>query len=152
MFGAGVASVAIAACAAMATAEDGPLRGEDRARTFLVLRIAEALDLSDDKALQISRVLKTASERREAIRGERAALAPDLESAISGGEDSAIEALVTKALEIDRRLLLVVADSFEEIGALLTVAERGRFALLVPELQSQLRRGGRRGAGGSGRE
>ncbi len=116
-----------------------------RARTFLVLRISEALDLSDDKAVKISRIFKDAGERREALRAERSALAPQLQSAIDAADEAAVKKLVAQARAIDRKILLVAADSFAEIDSVLTVVEQGKLALLVPKIQDQLRRGGRRG-------
>ncbi len=116
-----------------------------RARTFLVLRISEALDLDDEKALQISRIFKEGGERREALRAERSALAPQLESAVNAADEAAVKKLVAQAREIDRKILLVAADSFAEIDSVLTVVEQGKLALLVPKIQDQLRRGGRRG-------
>lgn len=117
----------------------------DRARTFLVLRIAEELDLSDEKALKISGILEKASEQRRALRAERDAMAPQLESAVGAADEAAITDLVTKAREIDRKILLVVADSFAEVDGVLTVVERGKLALLLPQIHEQLRHGGRRG-------
>ncbi len=124
----------------------------DRARTFLVLRIAEELDLSDEKALKISGILEKASEQRRALRAERDALAPQLESAVAAADEAAITDLVTKAREIDRKILLVVADSFAEVDGVLTVVERGKLALLLPQIQDQLRHGGRRGRRGDREE
>ena len=144
---AGLATVvaAVLATGSIALAQEDPRpRRADRARTFLVLRIAEELDLSDEKALQISSIFEKASERRRALRAERAALSPQLESAIAAADEATIADLVSKAREIDRKLLLVVADSFEEVDSVLTVVERGKLALLVPQIQDQLRRGGRR--------
>lgn len=128
------------ATAAAAPGEDD-LRGEGRARTLLVLRIAEDLGLTDDKALAINRLLTAAQARREEIQRKRAALAPEIEKAVAAGENDRIEALVAEARDIDRELLLVVADVFEEIGSALTVAERGKLTLLIPELQRDLRGG-----------
>ncbi len=125
-------------------AEEPSGRG-DRARTLLVLRIAEDLDLSDEKALQVSGVLKAAGERRKALRAERRALVPQLEAAVETADENALEPLIAKAAEIDRKLLLVPSESFAEIGQLLTVVERGKLSLLIPKIQSQLRRGARRG-------
>ena len=47
-----------------AIAEDA---GRDRARTFLMLRMVEALDLHDDKALELRNILRRTDERRAAL-------------------------------------------------------------------------------------
>lgn len=129
----------LAASAAAAIGEDQ--RGEGRARTLLVLRIAEDLGLTDDKAMAIDRLLTAAQARRREIQSNRSALAPELAKAVEAGESNTIEALVAKARDIDREMLLVVADVFEEIGNVLPVAERGKLTLLIPELQRELRFG-----------
>ncbi len=130
--------------ATTAVAEGDRSHRADRARTFLVLRIAEALELSDAKALEISGIFKTAGEQRRAIAKERQAMRPSLEAAIDAGEASSIDELVAKAHAIDRRMLLVVSDSFAEVNKVLTPVQRGKLALLIPQVQEQLRSGGRR--------
>ncbi len=116
-----------------------------RARTLLVLRIAEELDLSDEKALQISRIFKAGGERREALRAERRAVDSQLEAAVAAADEATVKKLVTQAREIDRKSQMIALDSFAEIDSLLSVIEQGKLALLVPKIQDQLRRGGRRG-------
>ncbi len=126
-------------------------RRRDRARRFLVLRIAEELDLSDEKALQVSKILKAGALQRQAIRAERRALAPELQAAIDAADEARINALVDKARAMDRKKREIVAESFDEIGALLSPVERGKLALLMPQIQDQVRGRGRgRGRRGGG--
>jgi hypothetical protein len=126
-----------------AGADDRPRRA-DRVRTLLVLRIAEELDLGDEKALQISRILKKGEERRDAFREQREALAPQLTAAIEAADEGTISKLVAEARELDRKMMLVATDNFAEMDSVLTVVERGKLTLLLPEIRKQLRRGGRR--------
>lgn len=135
--------VALVGTSLRAAAEDRPRRG-DRVRTLLVLRIAEELDLSDEKALQISRILKKGQERRDALRDQREALAPQLSAAIEAADEDAITKLVADARELDRKMMLVAIDNFADMDSLLSVVERGKLTLLLPEMRKQLRRGGRR--------
>ncbi len=146
--------VALAVLVAGSAAAEGDEEGQrgGRARTFLVLRIAEALELSEDKALRISKILSAAEDRRAAIRSERAALAPGLKQAITAADETALADLVAKARELDRQQVMVVNDSFDEVDQVLTVIERGKLALLMPEIRSQLGRGGRRGPGAPRRD
>lgn len=140
-------SMSIVAGSAPAGAEEHRDRA-GRARTLLVLRIAEELELSDEKALQISRIFKAGGEKREALRAERRALDSQLETAVSAGDEAAVKTLVSQAREIDRKAQMVALDSFAEIDSVLSVIEQGKLALLVPKIQDQLRRGGRRGREG----
>lgn len=140
----GVVAVSVLFCAGAAGGEGGRDRG-DRARTFLVLRIAEALDLSDEKALEVSGIFKASSARRKELEAERTALAPGLRASIDAKDETQIQALVDKAREIDRKLVLLVPETFEKVESSLTVVQRGEFSLLLPEMRRQLRRGARRG-------
>jgi hypothetical protein len=116
-------------------------RHRERARTFLVLRITEELELSDDKALQISRILSQSEENREKLRGERLALGEKLRDALKSSDDEKIDELVSQLNEIDRKLVLTGSDSMVEVQKILTPAQRGKLALLIPEIQRRIRTG-----------
>jgi hypothetical protein len=144
---------------ARAGAGEDPARGE-RARTYLVLRITDALGLSDEKALEISRILRRSGETRQQLRRERGELQSPLRAAVEAGDEKALADLVARANELDRKLSLLASESFLQVQEVLSPVERGKLVLLVPELQDQLRsrRGWRRGEGpdprgrGSGQE
>jgi hypothetical protein len=138
-----IAAVVLVGSGLRAGAGDRPRR-DDRVRTLLVLRIAEELDLGDEKALKISRILKEGEERRDALRDQREALAPQLTAAIEAADEDAIAKLVADARELDRKMMLVASESFAEMDSVLSVVERGKLTLLLPEIRKQLRRGSRR--------
>lgn len=129
-------------------ATEDPAPREGRGRTFLVLRIAEALELSDEQALRVSKIFQDAHDRRQALHQKRRDMTPDLQRAVDAKDEAEIERLVREARDIDRKLLETAADSFDAVSNMLGVVERGKLALLLPEIQHQVRRGGRRGPGG----
>jgi len=143
-----VASVTVPALAG-ATEEATGRRG-DRARAYLVLRISESLNLSDEKALEVSSILRRSGDARRTLRQERKGLAAPLRAAVDKGDESDVQQLVARANEIDRKLSLMPSESFLQVQAILSPIERGKLLLLLPELQKELRnrRRGRRGAGG----
>jgi hypothetical protein len=115
----------------------------ERMRTFLVLRISEALDLPDDKALQVGKVLRAAEEKRRNLITERRDVERQLRSALeeTGKADAgAVPQLIAKANEIDEQLAMIPETSFRQVQEILTVEQQARFVLLRPELQAQLRR------------
>jgi hypothetical protein len=125
-------------------ADPGEGRRGDRARTYLVVRISEELELTDEQALEVSRVLLRSGERRAELHAKRRALNDELRAALDKSDEAGIEQLVGEAYEIDRAHAQVAVDSFKEIETGLTVKQRGQLTLLVPEMQRQLRRGVRR--------
>ena len=140
-----VAVVLLGVAAASGADADKHRDRGDRARTLLVLRIAEELDLPDEEG-------PADQSHPQGVRGIDAQpcgrsdepCPPKLEAAIDSGDDGAIESLIEEAREIDRKILLLPSDSFAEVGEILTVAERGKLTLLIPRIQDQLRRGARR--------
>jgi hypothetical protein len=115
----------------------------DRMRTFLVLRISEALDLPDDKALQISKVLREAEAKRRELVAERRDVEQKLRSVLerAGQADAAqLPALIARANELDAQIAMIPETSFRQVQGLLTVDQQARLVLLRPELQAQIRR------------
>lgn len=115
----------------------------DRMRTFLVLRISEALDLPEEKALQISKVLRDAEEKRRELVQERRQVEGQLRSALerTGTWDAAAFAkLIARANELDSQIAMIPETSFRQVQDLLTVEQQARLVLLRPELQEQIRR------------
>ena len=80
----------------------------DRMRTFLVLRISEALDLPEEKALQISKILREAEDKRRELVSQRR----DVERKLRG------------ALEQRRRLGLRLASRADRPGERARRADR----------------------------
>ena len=117
--------------------------GRDRMRMFLVLRISEALDLPEEKALQISRVLRDAEEKRRDLKQERRQIEGQLRSALenTGKWDAAgFAKLIARANELDSQIAMIPETSFRQVQDLLTVEQQARLVLLRPELQEQIRR------------
>lgn len=115
----------------------------DRMRTFLVLRISEALDLSDDKALQISKVLRDAEAKRRELVTERREVERKLRSGLEqpGQPDAAaLPPLIAQANELDGKIAMIPETSFRQVQGLLTVDQQARLVLLRPELQAQIKR------------
>jgi Spy/CpxP family protein refolding chaperone len=133
---------------AIAAAKGGP--GEDRGgkgRLFLVLRIADALDLSDEKALAVSRALKQVEERREELRAEHRDLEKEIRAALAEKkpDDAALAKLVERAIELDRRHAKVMQDSFASLQSVLTVQEQAKLVLLRGRMRHEM---GHHGYGG----
>lgn len=115
----------------------------DRMRTFLVLRISEALDLPEEKALQISGVLRQAEARRRDLASQRRDVDRKLRGALeqTGRSDSAaLPDLIAQANELDGQIAMIPETSFKEVQGILSVEQQARLVLLRPELQAQIRR------------
>lgn len=113
-----------------------------RMRTFLVLRITDALNLPEEKALQISKVLRDAEGKRQALVAQRREVGRNLQSALDGqgkADQAALEKLVARANDIDNQIALIPETSFRQVQDLLTVEQQARLVLLRPELQNQIR-------------
>lgn len=134
-------ALALPAAAAQQTPGADPHR--DRMRTFLVLRIAEALNLPDDKALQLSKVLREAEDKRRTLVAQRHEVERSLQSALDGqgkADPAAMAKLVAQANEIDGQIAAIPEASFRQVQTLLTVEQQARLVLLRPEMQAQIRR------------
>jgi Spy/CpxP family protein refolding chaperone len=128
----------------------------DRARTYLMLRLVDALDLPDDKALAVRTVFQKAEERRATLEATRRALDKRLRKALGRpkADASELERLVRDANTVDRELAAVAEDSFVQAQKLLTPEQQAKLLLLRYELQGQVgdamrRRLGQRGRGGA---
>jgi len=113
----------------------------DRMRTFLVLRIAEALNLPEEKALQISKVLRDAEDKRRGLIAQRRDVEHSLRSAIDAGkaDPAALAKLIAQANDLDSQVAMIPEISFRQVQELLTVDQQARLVLLRPELQAQIR-------------
>jgi hypothetical protein len=115
----------------------------DRARTFLVVRIAEALQLSDEEALKVSGMMRAAEDRRKALLGERQEVERQLSTVLDKGERDApaLTKLVDQANGIDDKLALIPEQTMREVQKLLTPEKQARLVLFRPELRSEIQRG-----------
>jgi hypothetical protein len=116
----------------------GPMRGPGGPRLFLVLRMVDALGLSDEKALAVSRILKQGDEKREELRSKRKELEKQIRDALAKPKpDSAVlTTLVDQAVELHRQQEQIADDSFTALKKVLTVEEQAKLVLL----RSRLRR------------
>ena len=112
----------------------------ERTRTFLVLRLSEHLDLDDETALKVSRILRDSDQERRRLQAERRKLSDEIEGTLDKGAVEGLPGLIDSVDKIDRELMLLPAGSFEEIASLLTVEQRARLVLLRESLHREIRR------------
>jgi Spy/CpxP family protein refolding chaperone len=135
--------------------QEGPWR--DRARMFLVLRIADALKLNEQDALKVSTVIRQSDEHRRDLVQQRRALEDELRQALAKQppDTATLTQLINQGNDIDQKLALVPEDSFRELQKVLTVEQQAKLMLFRRELQGEIRRAvqgrGRAGAGRRGR-
>jgi hypothetical protein len=158
----GLLAIAMLAPAAHAQAAKGtpetPRR--ERARTFLVLRIVDALNLNDQEALKVSTIVRQSDEQRQQLVKQRQGLEDQLRTALAKKPPDPAELgkLVSEGNDIDQKIALIPEDTFRELQKVLTVEQQAKLMLFRRELQGEIRRavqgrrasGGRRGKQGSG--
>ena len=131
-------------------------RDHDRARTFLVLRLAEQLDLSDEKALQISAVMRRSEDRRKDLKSQREQIEKQLTAALEHNppDEAAMTKLIAQANDVDHQLSQLPETTYLEIQKDLTLPQQAKLVLFRPQLQRQIRGAIRKrlehGGGGGG--
>ena len=136
----------------------------DRARTFLVLRLADELGLSDEKALQVSGIMRRGQDKRRELATQRDEVEKQLRAALdkSPPDEAALTKLIAQANDIDQQSAEILESTFKEIQKSLTVEQQAKLVLFRPELRKQVRGAlrnrmhpgeapGPRGPGGRGR-
>lgn len=110
--------------------DDAPHRG--RARLFLVLRIADELELSDEKALAVSHALESAEARREELHKKRHELNDQLRTELdrSKPDEAKLSKLIDQSLELDRQRAQSLEESFNSLKKILTVPQQAKLVLL----------------------
>lgn len=130
---------------------DVPPRRE-RARTFLVLRIVDALNLDDQGALKISTIVRQSDERRQQLMKQRQTLEDQLRTALAKKppDPAELSKLVSDGNDLDQKIALIPEDTFHEMQKVLTVEQQAKLILFRRELQGEIRRAiqGRHGGGG----
>ena len=123
-----------------------PVPAQDRARTYLMMRLVDALDLPDDKALALRAIFRKADERRVELVAKRQAIDKELRAALSrpDKDQAQLAKLVEEASTVDRDLASVAEDSFRDAQKDLTVEQQAKLVLLRRELQGQVREAVRR--------
>lgn len=114
----------------------------ERARTFLVLRIVDALKLNDQEALKVSTAVRQSDERRQQLVKQRKALEDQLRAALAKkpADPDELGKLVGEGNDIDQKVALVPEDTFRELQKVLTVEQQAKLMLFRRELQSEIRR------------
>jgi hypothetical protein len=138
-----IATVVVAALAlpgiARAQTPKAPFR--DRVRTFLVLRIAEELDLSDEKALEMSKILREIDDQRNTLLDKRGTIETAVRTELAKPEpDTAkLTASVADANKVDEQLALIGDKAMQRLQSILDPKQQAKLVLLRPEIQKQVR-------------
>jgi Spy/CpxP family protein refolding chaperone len=129
-----------------------PEPAQDRARTYLMMRLVDGLNLPDDKALALRAIFRKADERRVELTAKRQALDKKLRAVLARPDKDSAELahLVAETNDVDRELASVAEDSFAEAQKSLTVEQQAKLLLLRRELQGQVREAMRRRLGQRG--
>jgi hypothetical protein len=143
-------SVALICCLALSTlaaSADTP-PGRDRARTYLMLRVVDALDLSDEKALQMREILRRADDRRLDLTQQRDGLEAKLRGALAQKpvDTAALGSLVGESHAVQRELAALPERTFGEAQRILTVEQQAKLLLFRRDLQGEIRQAIRRRA------
>jgi hypothetical protein len=111
-----------------------------------MMRLVDALDLPDDKALALRAIFRKADERRVELVAKRQAIDKELRAALSrpDKDQAQLAKLVEEASTVDRDLASVAEDSFRDAQKDLTVEQQAKLVLLRRELQGQVREAVRR--------
>ena len=120
----------------------------DRAHTYLMLRVVDALDLSDDKALQMRDILRRADARRLALTSQRDTLDAKLRTALNAApiDSTALSRLVADTHDVQSQLASLPEATFDEAQKFLTVEQQAKLLLFRRELQGEVRQAIRRRA------
>jgi hypothetical protein len=132
-------------CPALGASADAP-PARDRARTYLMLRVVDALDLSDDKALQMREILHRADDRRLELTKKRDALDAEMRTALAHSpvDGPKLETLVGDAHQVQRDLAALPENTFTEAQRILTVEQQAKLLLFRRDLQGEVRQAIRR--------
>jgi len=120
----------------------------DRAHTYLMLRVVDALDLTDDKALQMRDILRRADARRLALTSQRDTLDAKLRTALNAApiDSTALSRLVADTHDVQSQLASLPEATFDEAQKFLTVEQQAKLLLFRRELQGEVRQAIRRRA------
>jgi len=120
----------------------------DRAHTYLMLRVVDALDLTDDKALQMRDILRRADARRLTLSSQRDALDAKLRTALNASpvDSTALSLLVADTHNVQSQLASLPETTFDEAQKILTVEQQAKLLLFRRDLQGEVRQAIRRRA------
>ena len=120
----------------------------DRAHTYLMLRVVDALDLTDDKALQMRDILRRADARRLTLTSQRDTLDAKLRTALNTTpvDSAALSQLVADTHNVQSQLASLPEATFDEAQKILTVEQQAKLLLFRRDLQGEVRQAIRRRA------
>ncbi|MBL93543.1 MAG: hypothetical protein CMH56_17215 [Myxococcales bacterium] len=132
---------------------------EKKIRTFLVVELTDALELSDELAVKLSGTIKTTQAEqhklREKAHKQMEALKEMLEDEKSG--DSALKKQADKARKAMKKARKMDEALFDAISQLLTPRQQAKLVLVGPKIQGKIhrmlqkaRKGGHKGKGHRG--
>jgi hypothetical protein len=138
-----IALAAAAILVPLVAIAEAPHRDADRnfgsrGRLLLVLRMADELGLSDEKALAVSRALKEAETKREEIHAKRRELEKQIRQALAQNpDDAALGKLIDQAVDLDRQRAKAMENSFTSLKKILTVQEQAKLVLMRMEMHHE---------------
>ena len=120
----------------------------DRAHTYLMLRVVDALDLTDDKALQMRDILRRADTRRLTLTSQRDTLDAKLRTALNATpvDSASLSQLVADTHSVQSQLASLPETTFDEAQKILTVEQQAKLLLFRRDLQGEVRQAIRRRA------
>ena len=120
----------------------------DRARTYLMLRVVDALNLTDEKALEMRGILRRADERRIELTQKRDTLEAKLRTALAQSpvDEPGLSRLVNDAHAVQRELAALPEHTFAEAQKILSVEQQAKLLLFRRDLQGEVRQAIRRRA------
>jgi hypothetical protein len=120
----------------------------DRARTYLMLRVVDALNLSDEKALEMRTILRRADDRRLVLTHKRDSLETQLRTALAQSpvDEPGLSRLVGDAHAVQRELAALPEHTFSEAQKILTIPQQAKLLLFRRDLQGEVRQAIRRRA------
>lgn len=129
----------------------GPGPGPARTCIFLAMRLADALNLTDDETIQVKNSCRSIDDKRRGLLAERSEVEAGIERELAKRpiDDAALTKLAGQAQEIDRKIALLPEDAFAEVAKILTSEQRARLVLFKRQMKEQLQgERARRGVGG----
>ena len=135
-----VAAACVLLAVGVVAADPEPEPARERARTYLILRFVDALELPTQKALALHEVFRQWDQTREDLLRRRATTHEKLHRVLEKRpvEVTTLQTLVADAVALDRELATLPERSFTAAGKLLTVEQQAKLLLLRRDLQGQV--------------
>jgi hypothetical protein len=139
------AAIAFAVAVPAATLGAAPASVEDRARDFLVLRLKEALVLTDGETAEVRELIHHSEDRRRELRAARAKIEEEIRRKLGTGtpgkgDAAELDRLVGEANRLDEELALLPEKNNRDLQRMLTPEQRAKLILFRPRMQEEVRR------------